>query len=377
MPPAQVSPFLPFGWNIPLGAPGSPNTDSYHEIIEQPAASPTPDPLGQIRYYNQACYRVLIDSNDLINPIKVYNSSSPSATPMTMTAPSPSPSATPSAGYVLKTALTTNQGMWDARENTYVRVATLDISQIRSAAENGYLPGWNGVLYIADTTSPSGTPIPAPLGGTGANVSTTERAIRLINGYRLPSTFFYDGLTVVSANPVYIQGNYNTSTNSGDAVPSNSGTYTTPQASGYSRHLAAVIGDSITVLSAGWNDLNSAGNINSRGATANITINAALVGGIVPSSGGNYSGGGENFIRLVEDWKSNTMCIYGSMIELYKSTQAVASWRGDGNLYKAPLTTKYYWDPNFGTTNALLQSGPPGNLQIAAYLQQQRWYQVY
>jgi hypothetical protein len=280
----------------------------------------------------------------------------------------------------LKTAITTNQAMWDARENAYVRVANFDINQITTAAENGYLPGWNGVLYIADTST-NGTNISAPLGGTGGSVTTTERGIRLINGYHLPSpvwnTIFIDGLTVVSANPVYIKGNYNTSTNSGDAVPSNSGTYTTPQATGYTRRLAAVVGDSITVLSPGWNDLNSASNINTRGATANVTINAALVGGIVPSSGGNYSGGGENFIRLVEDWKNNTMCIYGSMVELYKSTQAVAHWDGAGNLYKAPLTTKYYWDPNFGTTSAWSQSGPPGNLQIAAYLQQQRWYQVY
>ena len=66
------------------------------------------------------------------------------------------------------------------------------------------------------------------------------------------------------------------------------------------------------------------------------------------------------------------------MVELYKSTQATAAWTGTGNTYKAPQTTKYYWDPNFAD-NAMntFQSGPPGNLQIAAYLQQQRWYQVY
>ena len=60
--------------------------------------------------------------------------------------------------------------------------------------------------------------------------------------------------------------------------------------------------------------------------------NAALVGGTIPSSAGNYSGGGENFIRLTEDWKNNTMCIYGSMVELYKSTQAVAPWNGAGGI---------------------------------------------
>jgi hypothetical protein len=202
------------------------------------------------------------------------------------------------------------------------------------------------VIYIADAST-HGSTITAPLGGTGATVNTTIRGIRLINGYRLPAAGFYNGLTIVSANPVYIKGNYNTSTNSGDAVPSNSGTYTDPDASGYSRKLAAVIGDSINVLSGAWSDLASTSSISARAAT-NTTINAALVGGIVPSSGGNYSGGGENFVRLLEDWKNNTLCIYGSMVELYVSKQANSAWDGAGTNYTAPLTSKLYWDPNFG-----------------------------
>jgi hypothetical protein len=369
MPPAQVSPYLPFGWNLKLAnADGSVNNDSYHELIEQ--AVGTPDPLSEIRLYNQACYRVLIDASNNITVTKkdgtVMNLSN-------------------GEGKIFKEALTTgsgglNQATQDQRENTYVRLATLDISQIRSEAEAGHIAGWNGVVYIADTST-HGTTITAPLGGTGATVNTTIRGIRLINGYRLPSssgnTNNINGLTVVSANPVYIKGNYNTSTNSGDAVPSNSGTYTDPDASGYARKMAAVIGDSINILSGNWSDLNSTGAISSRSA-ANTTINAALVGGIVPSAGGNYSGGGENFVRLLEDWKNNTLCIYGSMVQLYTSKQAASPWLGTGNNYKAPLTSKFYWDPNFGDNSLSgIQTGPPGNLQIAAYLQQQRWYQVY
>jgi hypothetical protein len=367
MPPAQVSPYLPFGWNLKLAnADGSVNNDSYHEIIELPVS--TPDPLSEIRYYNQACYRILIDAG---NSITITNKA---GTVMPMTAPTGNND--PSPGYVLKTAVTTNQAIQDQREGTYVRLATLDISQVRSAAENGYLIGWNGVIYIADTST-HGTVISAPLGGTGSAKNTTIRAIRLINGYRLPKTTAYDGLTIASANPVYIKGNYNTSTSSGDTVPSNNGTYTDPDASGYTRKLAAVIGDSINILSNAWLDSNSENSISGRTAS-NTTVNAALVGGIVPSAGGNYSGGGENFVRLLEDWKANTLCIYGSMVQLYASKQATSPWLGAGFNYKAPLTSKFYWDPNY-SDNALvgLQSGPPGNLQIAAYLQQQRWYQVY
>ena len=72
------------------------------------------------------------------------------------------------------------------------------------------------------------------------------------------------------------------------------------------------------------------------------------------------------------------MCIYGSMVQLYTSKQADTPWDGAGNLSKPPIATKFYLDPIFSdNTLTTYQSGPPGNLQIAAYLQQQRWYQVY
>ncbi|HKP01771.1 MAG TPA: hypothetical protein VJU77_00285 [Chthoniobacterales bacterium] len=364
MPPAQVSPYLPFGWNLKLtNADGSVNNDSYHELIEQ--ATGTPDPLSEVRYYNQAGYRVLIDSSNNITVTKKDGTNLPTNT---------------GEGKIFKDAITINQAIQDQRENTYVRLATLDISQITSAAEADKFSVWNGVIYIADTST-HGSIITAPLGGTGATVNTTIRGIRLINGYKLPKinsgTNNVDGMTIVSLNPVFIKGNYNTSTNAGDTIPSNNGTYTDPDASGYARKLAAVVGDSINVLSGAWNDLQSTNTISNRTAT-NTTINAALVGGIVPSGSGSYSGGGENFVRLLEDWKANTLCIYGSMVQLYTSKQATSAWTGAGNNYKAPLVSKFYWDPNFSDYSlTAYQSGPPGNLQIAAYLQQQRWYQVY
>jgi hypothetical protein len=88
-PPSQVSPYLPFGWNLSLStAAGSgANNDSYREVIEPPvgypipSASASPDPLLNVRYYNQAGIKILIeannnvriyrpDPNDPLNPIK-------------------------------------------------------------------------------------------------------------------------------------------------------------------------------------------------------------------------------------------------------------------------------------------------------------------
>ena len=60
------------------------------------------------------------------------------------------------------------------------------------------------------------------------------------------------------------------------------------------------------------------------------------------------------------------------MVELYQSNQAIGAW-GKANVYNAPGTNRWFYDD----TTFSNSSGPPGNLQIAAYLQQQRWYQVY
>jgi hypothetical protein len=183
----------------------------------------------------------------------------------------------------------------------------------------------------------------------------------LKNGANLPTS----GLTVVSENPVYIQGDYNT----GGDPPSDHGTYTTPTAGAYTRKPSAVYGDAINILSKNWNDINSTQPTTGRVAT-DTTVNTALVTGEVPSSGGNYSGGGENFVRYLEDWTNKNFTYYGSMIELFNSVTATGPWKGSGSQYKQP-GIHWYYDTNFST------SAPPGNIQIAAYLQQQRWYQVY
>ena len=65
LPPSQESPYLPFGWNLKLtNADGSLNNDSYHELIERPVVEPSADPMGEVRLYNQAGIKVMIDQNN-------------------------------------------------------------------------------------------------------------------------------------------------------------------------------------------------------------------------------------------------------------------------------------------------------------------------
>ena len=381
-PPSQVSPYLPFGWNLSLTSGGCGNDDGYHEIIERPVGTCT-DLLKYVRYYGQPGYQVLIAANTTANGngaytvtrVAPYSSATPNPTPQAVTGNPLTTLVGNNGNGTSTTVFNQGRGLIDAREGGAVKVTDVDIANLVSNLSS--LTGWTGVLYLSD----AGATIynadrSVKTAGTAANVtingvtySTTKRAFRLINAYALPS----GGLTVVSENPVYIQGNYNTSASVSALPPSNSGTYTDPDNGSYARQPAAVIADAITVLSNGWSDNASAnGSANQRPASANITINAALVSGNVPSDGSHYSGGGEHFIRLLEDWSARTFCYYGSMVQLYRSNQAIGYYSSGTSVFTAPGTEKYFHDyPTFADGN------PPGNLQIAAYLQQQRWYQVY
>jgi hypothetical protein len=377
LPPAQTAPYLPFGWNLNINSTdGSASNDSYHELIERftPTTADPTDKLANVRLYNQAGIKVLIDSS---NNLSIYNASG--------TAVSSSSSGNDKKIYdTITSAVSKNIAFFDNRENTYVRVANVDVGVLKTAIDAGTITGFNGVIYFSDTTT-HGTTVSSKIGGTGSTVNTTERGIRLVNGTNLPagksSSSNAAGLTVVCENPVYIQGDYNTggtfnTTTKTYNTPSDNGTYTDPDYGTYDRKGAAVIGDAINVLSGAWSDTNSTLSTPNRVAT-NTTVNAALVGGIVPSgsNGTNYSGGGENFIRFLEDWNKNdnNFTYYGSMVELFASKQGTGSWTGAGNQYKAPNLRIYYDDAKFSN----MATTPPGNLQIAAYLQQQRWYQVY
>jgi hypothetical protein len=359
MPPIQVSPYLPFGWNIDLNSSDTnPNNDSYRDIIERPNNSYS-DALANVRYYNQPGIRIVINADTTVTATRIDSS----GVVTTLNGSAYNTWCANNGQGSSATILLQNQALYDQREGTAVKVTNVDVSKIVSNYSN--MAGWTGLVYITDAGAGTSTNVTI----NGTTYSTTRRAIRLTNGYQLPN----GGLTVVSENPVYIQGNYNTSSTSSATIPSNNGTYTDPDASGYTRVPAAVVADAVNVLSPGWSDSASAQAIGSRVASANTTVNAALVAGQVASSGGNYSGGGENFIRFLEDWSTRTFCYYGSMVELYRSTQATGAWNGNGSVYNSPLTSRWYYDDATFSNS----SGPPGALQIAAYLQQQRWYQVY
>ncbi len=121
------------------------------------------------------------------------------------------------------------------------------------------------------------------------------------------------GLTVVSNDPVYIQGSYNT----------------------VSRKPSAVFGDALNLLSNSWNDANSTNSLSSRVAS-DTTVNAAFIVGINETVGTQYNGGLENYPRLHEKWTGKTLQVTGSFVSLWNSQIATGNWVYGGVQYTAP-----------------------------------------
>ena len=255
-----------------------------------------------------------------------------------------------------------------------------------SATVTGSAVTTNGYGYSVSTSGTNG------LRTTGTNSSSSHvtssfaRGVRLVNGGSLPSggssssgTNTAGGLTIASPNPVYIQGDFNTgstlsgsftsgtlsigntpSSNGSAAYPS--GTSNPTNVSGtYTEQPAVIAADAVTILSNNWADKNSGTPMN---AAANTTINTAIVAGNVPtafvaanesSASPIYSGGIENFPRLLEDWStnSNNLTIHGSFGLLYNSEQAVQPWKSTGNYYNAP-NRRWFFD------STLQNHNPPG-----------------
>jgi len=201
----------------------------------------------------------------------------------------------------------TNVAFFDFREGKTVQAVQIDIGLLNTWLTNPLLEGsnWNyvcggsyGMGGSASVTGNKGHPIDTIFVYNSVPLTaTTLPAVRVVNGQQLPTHW---GLSIATPMPIYVKGDYNIQTNAGGSKSQlmTNTAWTRP---------AALMGDAITVLSATWNDsataYQSGGNLSSRTPTF-TTINAACLEGIVPStkvgSTKHYSGGLENFLRLLE-----------------------------------------------------------------------------
>jgi len=237
----------------------------------------------------------------------------------------------------------TNGSFWDYRESKSNLLTELDVTLLtkwmtntaggKSLNDLAYsrMNHYISSIYINDVR-PAGTKMPA---------------IRVINATLLPT----NGLTVATRLPLYVKGHFNAP----DVTVGLTNTLATKPAS--------LLGDSITILSASWNDkYNSATNLSARVA-ANTTVNAAFLAGIVQTTNSagtkHYSGGVENFPRFLEDWTSRTLTYNGSMVVMFPSQFAKNWWISPGTYYNAP-TRKWAFDLNFLSYSKL----PPATPQV-------------
>jgi hypothetical protein len=232
---------------------------------------------------------------------------------------------------------------------------------------NASAANFNGIVYIYDTRATNG------LNPDGTvNINAVKKGIVLKGGSRIPNSGNYNsmGFTVVSNNPVYVQGDFNTG-GIGPAVPSNvDGSYSnpanppSPQVAGYNgtagRAACSILADAVTLTSPNWTGASGA-----PPANVNMTVNAAIVSGIVPTSpvggDGAYSGGAENFPRFLENWNGKMLTYYGSMVELFQSQQSVGKWSTTASVYSPP-NRQWFFDTNFKI------KPPPGSLMIYSYI---------
>jgi hypothetical protein len=171
--------------------------------------------------------------------------------------------------------------------------------------------------------------------------ATTLPAVRVKNGIMLPTQTAPYGFTVATAQPMYVWGDYNAKNTTGSSLSQNGTAHAWP---------AALIADAITILSDNWADSNCTfaqkATCTAGGPTpTTTTVNAAMVEGIVRSTNSLYSGGLENFLRLLENWNSGIPLWYnGSIVVMFPSQFATNYW--NGSYYGVPKRN-WAFDTNF------------------------------
>ena len=319
-----------------IGATNNPAT-----ILGLPPAGIDPaSPTGQSYIYNLAD---IIISNSAVGQFSVYYQNLYYLNPQTLIPYD----ITNIVSHTTNTfySFVTNVTFYDYREAKNVKAVQLDVSKFGQWLTNS-VSGLNyqNLNLTGSTSKGHGLDVVYIYNGI-PNASSQLPAVRVVNGAKLPSLF---GLTVASQFPLYVFGNYNTTTNGVD--------FSTTMGDTTNTYPAALMGDAITVLSANWSDSSTAATSLPGRTPVSTTINAATLQGIVPSNGSYYSGGLENFLRLQENWDSGSPLTYnGSIAVLFSSQYATNSWN---SAYYGVPTRLWGFDPNFQNSGKLPPATP-------------------
>ncbi|MDD2710969.1 MAG: hypothetical protein PHV34_23575 [Verrucomicrobiae bacterium] len=232
----------------------------------------------------------------------------------------------------------------------------------------------SGSSIIQDSSGTTFTPV--PFDGTvyvydDRYSSSLKPAVRIKNGSTIynkdSNTTGNNGLTIISANPVYIQGNFN----------SDGSISTGPEKTGSSDENcppAMIASDVVSVLSTAWDSSKDdpgsgtfkASTYGGRTGGANTEVNAAILAGVnrsaqsvTTSSFDGTTGGVNNFMRFLENW-SGTYKYSGSMVSLWYGAQSTSTYYGAGTthgVFNAP-TRDWAFNTDFLDPNKLPRVTP-------------------
>ncbi len=219
--------------------------------------------------------------------------------------------------------IATTTTFYNNREGKYVTMTVIDMNNLA------------GNVTVPEGKPPFPNNLPSDTNNlmymTRNDAGANQPGVKIINGSKIYGRT--NGVTIVSNDPVYLKGNFNTQLDNGTA----------------GRKPAGIICDSVNLLSNNWSstDANSTGNVSTRVATE-TTYNCAFIAGVKTTTTGNYNGGLENYPRLHETWSGINLRITGSFVSLWNSTIATGSWVYGNPQYTAP-TRIWTYDSNFNT----------------------------
>lgn len=288
-------------------------------------------------------------------------------------------------------------GFYNNREKKWMLLLNVNLRALLDWDEvDGNRKG-PGRLIEDATNTDGGLVIYLSVQGPDSNAAANNYGVRIFDSadlnthgstFPMPAAADPTGLTIVSDQAIYVAGNYN----SKDKYP------------------AAVIGDSVNVLSQGWeipssnglpndrksvatlgsnqrdvpaNDGNSSGaNCGGNGACAalDFAINSAFISGMDITIAGDPDGGGgglQNYPRFHEDWEFaplRTLTYRGSFVSLGTARHVNGKWccNGDSdNMYNPPVRN---WDYEVDYNN--VSKLPPLTPRFT-YLEQQLFTRFY
>jgi len=280
-------------FNLPLT-----NADDPHKIIERESGNPDSyESLATVKFINGQAYDKV--AGTWVNV---------------------------TADMIAKNIITINNDkFYDARELEWVDCYDLDIEKLY---DEGYNPD-NGVLYFSD------------------DIAATNEfpGLRINNGEEIDG-----GLTIVSENPVYFNGDFN----SVDKKP------------------ASVMADAVTFLSKSWDALNydsKSTQYKSNRPASETTVNVSYVTGNVETTSSDYSGGFENLPRFLEVWSGINFNWTGSAVNLWASQQSDGTWNGT---YYSPPIRNWAYDTDLNDPSKL-----PPETPVVRVFQRTGWQQQY